>query len=389
MEFMIPVENCTGCSACLDRCPQNAIEMKENCEGFLVPVVDNAKCSDCGLCLKICPANNVVPVEEIKEPLVYAAWTKDKEVLRQSSSGGMFSELARTVLNKGGVVFGAAYDDNMVVRQIAVETWDDLARLRGSKYVQSDVANSFRLAKDYLDKGRFVLYSGTPCQIAGLYAAIGDDYENLLTCDLICCGVPSPKVFRLYLASLEKRYKSRVTGLAFRDKRNGWLHPTIRLEFENSKIKTILPADSPYSIAFYKVIYNRTSCHQCLFKRGNSVADITIGDFWELLRYQPDLVNYEGASAVIVNTAKGNNVIETSRGRMELIECQCDYLLHDSNLRKSVKAHSDRSSFFADLDHLSFAELTKKYMKPRNVIVSKIAQCRRFCLKWINRIKCC
>jgi coenzyme F420-reducing hydrogenase beta subunit len=185
---IVPVENCTGCSACRDQCPQQAVEMREDREGFLFPAVDESKCNQCGCCVKICPVKTVVPVETIDEPTVYAAWTRDRELLRESTSGGAFSEIARVILDRGGVVFGAAYDEHMIVRHIAVESWDGLCRLRGSKYVQSDVGDSYQLARDYLDAGRAVLYSGTPCQVAGMYAAIGKDYANLLTCDLICHG---------------------------------------------------------------------------------------------------------------------------------------------------------------------------------------------------------
>lgn len=384
---MVPVKNCTGCSACRDRCPQQAIEMREDREGFLFPAIDESKCNQCGLCIEICPVKTVVPVETIDEPAVYAAWTKDRELLRRSTSGGAFSEIARGVLDKGGVVFGAAYDENMVVQQVAVEAWADLDKLRGSKYVQSDVGDSYRQAKDYLDAGRCVLYSGTPCQIAGLYAAVGNDYDNLLTCGLICHGVPSPKVFRMYLDTLKKRYHSRVTGFAFRDKRIDWKHPTVRIEMENGKIINDSNLDNHYNLGFLKNVFLRTSCYECPAKTGELVADITIGDFWELIKHQPKLINYEGTSAILINTERGLKAIEASRNHMELNECPFEYLLRDSNLRKCVIAKADRSAFFADLDQLSFAELTKKYMKPRRAVIRKIAKLRRFCIKWINQVK--
>lgn len=384
---MVPVKNCTGCSACRDLCPQQAIEMREDKEGFLFPAVDESRCNQCGVCLKICPAETVIPVEKIESPAVYAAWTKDRELLRLSSSGGAFSEIARGVLNQGGVVFGAAYDATMVVRQVAVEAWDDLDKLRGSKYVQSDVGDSFRQVKDYLDAGRYVLYSGTPCQIAGLYAAVGKDYDNLLTCGLICHGVPSPKVFRMYLDTLKKRYHSKVTGFDFRDKRDGWKHPTIRIEMENGKECIYLPSDVPYCIGFQKDLYNRPSCHACVIKAGNPISDITIGDFWELITYQPGLINHKGTSSVLAHTKKGRKSIEDCNTRLELNKCPYEYFQKNRILRESIASHQDRSAFFADLDQLSFAELTEKYMKPRRAVIRKIAKLRRFCIKWINQVK--
>jgi coenzyme F420-reducing hydrogenase beta subunit len=384
---MVPVKNCTGCSACRDRCPQQAIEMREDREGFLFPTIDENKCNQCGLCIEICPVKTTVLVETIDEPTVYAAWTKDRELLRRSTSGGVFSEIARSFLDKGGVVFGAAYDENMVVRHVAVEAWDDLDKLRGSKYVQSDVGDSFRQTKHYLDDGRYVLYSGTPCQIAGLYAVVGKNYNNLLTCGLICHGVPSPKVFRMYLDTMKKRYNSKVNGFAFRNKRNGWKHPTVRIEMENGKIINESNLDNHYNLGFLKNIFLRTSCYQCPIKTGEIVADIIIGDFWELAKYQPKLMNHEGTSAILIKTHRGHKAIEACCNRMELNECPFDYLLHDSNLRKCVIAKADRSAFFADLDQLSFAELTKKYIKPRSAIIREIAKLRRFCIKWINQVK--
>jgi len=384
---MVPVKNCTGCSACRDRCPQQAIEMREDREGFLFPTIDESKCNQCGLCIEICPVKTVVTVEMIDEPTVYAAWTKDRELLQRSTSGGVFSEIARGVLDKGGVVFGAAYDENMVVRQVAVEAWADLDKLRGSKYVQSDVGDSFRLARDYLDAGRYVLYSGTPCQIAGLYAVVGKNYDNLLTCGLICHGVPSPKVFRMYLDTLEKRYHSKVTDFAFRDKRNGWKHPTVRIEMENRKKYMYLPSDVPYCIGFQNDLYIRSSCHACAVKAGIPICDITIGDFWELIMYKPGLINHNGTSVVLAYMKKGREVIEDCNTRLELYECPYKYLHKNRILRESVNPHPDRSAFFADLDQLSFAELTKKFMKPRSVIIREIAKLRRFCIKWINQVK--
>lgn len=384
---MVPVENCTGCSACRDRCPQQAIEMREDREGFLYPTIDESKCNQCGLCAEICPVRTTVPVEGIDEPAVYAAWTTDREVLRRSSSGGVFSEIARVVLNKGGVVIGAAYDENMVVRQVGVETWECLDKLRGSKYVQSDVADSYRIAKKYLDAGRHVLYSGTPCQIAGLHAALGSSHETLLTCSLICHGAPSPKVFRMYLAYLARQYHAKVTGFCFRDKRYGWGHPTVSIKMSNGLTVDNSNFDDPYNMGFLKNIYLRPACHACPYKTGQPVADITIGDFWELFKHQPELVNHGGTSAIIVNTTKGERVLKNAACTLSMTECSFAYLRNDSNLRKCVRSHPSRAAFFADLDRLSFGELARKYMRPRSTAIRVLARFRRCCLSMISRVK--
>lgn len=384
---LVPVDNCTGCSACRARCPERAIEMREDAEGFLYPFIDVSRCTLCRTCVEICPAHPFPAGETPQEPAVYAAWTRDRELLLKSSSGGAFSELARTVLERGGVVFGAAYDEHMAVRQTAVETWDDLGRLRGSKYVQSDAADSYDAARDYLDAGRAVLYSGTPCLVAGLYAALGGDHDRLLACSLICHGVPSPKVFRKHLDALAGRHGQKIRDFVFRDKRGGWRHPTIRIELDNRRTVCESNSDNTYSQGFATDLFLRTSCHQCPVKARGPVGDIVLGDFWQLSKHRPELVNPKGTSAIIAVTGKGLAAVEACRGRLELTECPFEYLAHDSMLSRCPKPRRDRPDFFADLDRLSFKELTKKYLKPRGLIVRSAAKVKRFLLALRNRMK--
>lgn len=384
MNNMVPVENCTGCSACLFCCPQDAIAMVEDGEGFLYPRIDPKKCDSCGLCIKICPVQAAATVKSNGIPIVYASWTRDRELLRQSTSGGVFSEIARDVLEEGGVVFGAAYDKTMAVRHMAVETWDNLQALRGSKYVQSDVGDTYQQAEKHLKAGRRVLYSGTPCQIAGLHAAIKKDQKNLLTCDLICHGVPSPKVFRMAIDSLEKRYCSKVVDFLFRDKSFGWLYPTVRIVFADGTFLSENNMDNHFNLGFLKNIYLRPACYQCPIKPGGPVADITLGDFWQLLKFEPSLINRGGTSAIIVNTERGSQAIQHCAGRLSLTECSFTFIEKDSNLRKSVKLLPEREAFFADLDRLSFEELMRKYIKPRSALLRRLALIRRVCRRWIE-----
>lgn len=387
MNNMVPVENCTGCSACLFCCPQDAIAMVEDGEGFLYPQIDPLKCNTCGLCAKTCPAQTVSTVKSDGVPTVYAGWTNDRELLRQSTSGGVFSEIARNVIKEGGVVFGAAYDETMAVRHMAVETWDNLQALRGSKYVQSDVGDTYRQAENHLKAGRRVLYSGTPCQIAGLHVAIKRDHKNLLTCDLICHGVPSPKVFRMAIDSIEKRKNSKVVGFLFREKSFGWLHPTVRIAFADGTFLNENYMDNHFNLGFQKDIYLRPACYQCPIKPGGPVADITLGDFWQLLKFEPSLINRGGTSAVIVNTERGSQAIQHCVGRLSLTECSFTFIEKDSILRKSVKLLPERAAFFAELDRLSFEELTRKYIKPRSAMLGHLARIRRMARRWIEEWK--
>lgn len=377
MKGLVPVENCTGCAACDISCPKNAIAMKEDSEGFLYPHINSEKCDICGICIKICPVQTVPHGKSKIVPTLYAGWTNDENLLNQSSSGGVFSELADNVICKGGVVFGAAYDKTMKVRHVVVETNEDLKALRGSKYVQSDVSDTYAQVQKYLKEERQVLFSGTPCQIVGLRAVIKKGFDNLLTCDLLCHGVPSPKVFRMAINSIEKRYGSKVVGVFFREKSCGWLYPTIHIEFANGRYLNENNTDNHFNLGFLKNIYLRPSCYQCPIKPGGPKADITLGDFWELLKYNPSLINRDGTSAILINTEKGRQMILKKCSGLTLEECPFSYVEKDSSLYKSAKLSPVREAFFSDIDLLSFEKLSQKYIKPRNKLLGKIARIRR------------
>lgn len=384
MNKLVPVENCTGCAACSICCPKDAIQMVEDNEGFLYPNIDQERCDSCGLCIKICPVQVNSTRKSNGVPTLYAGWTNDRTLLRQCTSGGVFSELARSVIEDGGVVFGAAYDETIKVRHVAVETLDNLHVLQGSKYVQSDVEDTYRQAKGYLKAGRRVLFSGTPCQVAGLHAVLRKDYDNLMTCDLICHGVPSPKVFRMAIDSMEKRKGSKVVGFFFRDKSCGWLYPTVRIAFADGKLLHENNTDNRYNLGFLKNIYLRPSCYQCPVKPRGSMADITLGDFWELLESQPALINREGTSAVLVNTERGRQLIQHCTKRFALTECPFSYVEKRSNLLKCAKPSPEREAFFVDIDRVSFEELTRKYIKPRGAMVRHLARIRRLARRWFE-----
>jgi coenzyme F420-reducing hydrogenase beta subunit len=285
--------------------------------------------------------------------------------------------LARFVIEEGGVVFGAAYDERMTVRHMAVDSWDSLNVLRGSKYVQSDVGETYLEVERLLQAGRAVLFSGTPCQIAGLKASNGKDYDRLVTCDLICHGVPSPKVFRLALGALQRRYDSEVEDFHFREKSFGWLYPTVYIKFRNDKSIYENNIDNHFNRGFLRNTYLRPSCYKCPAKLKGSVADITLGDFWQLLKYSPSMINRQGTSVVLVNTETGRQAIQRIAGHMTLTECPVAFVETDSNLCKSVDPPNDREAFFADLDLLPFEELVQKYIKPRSAVVRWLANIRR------------
>ena len=284
---------CCGCSACLHICPKHSISFKEDREGFLYPNIDVSTCIDCGLCEKVCPVLNQ---SEERVPLqVYAAKHTDDEIRMKSSSGGIFTLLAEQIIDKGGVVFGARFNDKWEVVHDYTETKEGLAPFRGSKYVQSNIGNSYKQVEEFLKTGREVMFTGTPCQIAGLKKFLRKDYKNLLTVDFVCHGVPSPMVWRKYLEEEIARqdrmttYKVSpiITGINFRDKSMGWKKFSFVLNLSKVSVdgEQILTLSSPfyenaYMRAFLTNLSLRPSCYACPAKAGKSRANITIGDFW-------------------------------------------------------------------------------------------------------------
>lgn len=301
-------EDCCGCSACVHICPKHSIAFKEDCEGFLYPHVDLKTCVDCGLCEKVCPVLNQ---NDERLPLqTFAAKHRDDEVRMKSSSGGVFTLLAEHILDKGGVVFGAKFNENWEVIHDYVETKEGLAPFRGSKYVQSNIGNSYKLVEEFLKIGREVMFTGTPCQIAGLKKYLRKDYKNLLTVDFVCHGVPSPMVWKKYLEEEIDRYKAILTHINFRDKSTGWKNFSVILNFAKSKsvdfeekslVMSTVFHENPYMEAFMSNLCLRPSCYACPAKSGKSGADVTIGDFWGIDTIRPDIDDDKGVSLILVN----------------------------------------------------------------------------------------
>ena len=301
-------KECTGCSACMSICPHNAIRMTSDPEGFLVPVIDSACCTQCGLCVKTCPVINSVNSPSVPVSVCAAMHIHD-EVRLKSSSGGVFSAIAESILAEGGVVFGAGFDAQFSVRHISVEYVDQLDALQGSKYVQSDLAQAFREVRGFLKAGRCVLFTGTPCQIAGLKRFLGFDI-SLLTCiDLICYGVPSPLTWRRYLDNLS----ALPSWVHFRDKRNGWYKSCLTIDFAQAGKSFSEPVCANlYTRAYFSDYGLRRSCYNCKFKQGKAQSDLTIGDFWGVEHIAPELDDNKGISIVVAHTNDGRNVLEHS-----------------------------------------------------------------------------
>lgn len=296
--------NCCGCFSCVQRCPIQCILMKEDNEGFLYPYVDINRCIGCGVCESVCP---VINQGEIRQPLsAYAAINPDEIIRKKSSSGGVFTLLAEKIIDNGGVVFGARFNDRWEVVHSYVETKQDLSYFRGSKYVQSIISNSYKEVERFLESGRVVLFSGTSCQIAGLHCFLRKKYENLISVDVVCHGVPSPRLWSDYLASVSDI--TDIRQIKMKDKTEGWRGYRIIIEGKNTVINERASANK-YMMAFIQNLSLRPSCYRCPAKSGKSNSDITMADYWGVERFFPEMDDDLGISFVCVNTEKGENLI--------------------------------------------------------------------------------
>lgn len=356
---------CCGCAACANACPKGAISMQPDEEGFLYPHVDSASCVNCGLCEKVCPVLHS-PVLKAA-PAAYAAKINDTDTLAKSSSGGMFSALALPILKQGGVVFGAGFDKEWNVCHQYVETAEDLDKLRRSKYVQSDIGTTFRQAKQFLDADHPVLFTGTPCQIAGLKNYLDKEYENLLTADIICHGVPSPAVWQKFLK--ESFPRSTIQAVNFRDKLIGWnkfylsfvtnmgyrIHGATKswtdylLDFSLFSVLTPLVHYNIFLKSFLKELINRPSCHQCHFKGIKSRADFTLGDLWG--KWPDSILSKQdkkrGVSVVIAWSNKGKSFL-TALNNIHRIPIDLKLVSRfNAAFEFSTQPHPKRAEFFA------------------------------------------
>lgn len=355
-------QDCCGCSACAQRCPKQCISMQMDNEGFLYPQVDISKCIDCHLCEKVCP---VINQYEARTPLnVYAAKNSDDEVRHQSSSGGIFTLLAEQTIKDGGVVFGACWDKEWNVKHDSVDNISDLYRFRSSKYLQSVIGDNYLKAEHFLKTGRKVMFTGTPCQIAGIKHFLRKEYDNLLTVEVICHSVPSPGVWQQYLTTrlnTLKWEKSDIRNISFRDKKTGWKTYSFVIENKDGNSFIELSSKNAFMRGFLADLYTRPSCHACPAKQLKSGSDITLGDFWSIESLMPEIDDDKGVSAIIVNSDKGKQVLHNIN--VELHEVQYDELTtRNPALVKSFPKTPKRTEFFKE-DGLSFEEKVKRLAK--------------------------
>lgn len=362
--------NCSGCSACVQSCHKGCISLCVDSEGFTYPTVDIDACNGCGVCEAVCPIIN--PYVSREPNALYAAININDEVRQASSSGGVFSLLAQQIIQRNGVVFGARFDEHWQVMIDAAETLQDIERFLGSKYVQARVGNSYKQCKVFLQSGREVLFSGTPCQISGLLHYLRKPYTNLLTCDFICHGVPSPEVWRRYLKGIAESVPHAIN---FRDKKDGWKNFAIEMNGNDGQI--ILHssfAKDLYMRSFLNNVTLRPSCYTCAAKCGRSGSDITLADFWGIGRVNATMDDDKGTSLVIVNTLKGAKSLPLSRTKYIQVSKE-DAFRSNPAFYISAKIHPRRAYFFENLDEeKNIIALMEKTLRPN--LRERFAQCK-------------
>lgn len=343
---IIDKKDCVGCNACVQRCPKHCISMREDEQGFLYPKVDLDFCIQCNLCEKVCP---VINQAESRKPLeTLAAKNPDDVVRMTSSSGGIFYALAEKIIEEGGVVFGARFNNQWDVIHDYAETLEGVKAFQGSKYVQSRIGETFSQAEQFLKAGRKLIFTGTPCQIAALRLFLRKEYSNLLAVDVACHSVPSPKVWKNYINS---KKDISFDSINFRDKTNGWLNYGFSLSDKNNCVFYQKSSENVYMRGFLNDLYSRPSCAACPAKAGKSGSDITLADFWGIWDVKPDFDSHTGASAVIVNSSKGMIAIrQLSSINFEKVNYE-DIIRYNSALIKPAKFPKQRIEFWQKFEH--------------------------------------
>lgn len=352
-------ENCCGCSACYSICSKNAIKMKSDKEGFLYPEINEELCINCGLCDKVCPIINKTEEIQCKQE-AYLVQNKDKKILKESTSGGAFTAIAEYVIDNNGVVFGASFDEDFKVMHSYAESKDELVKFRNSKYVQSDIDESFQNAKKFLKSGRLVCFSGTPCQIEGLKKFLMKDYDNLITVDVVCHAVPSPLIWNKYRNFISN--SENIQNAKFRDKEPyGYDYSQISIETDKKTYFSGVESDA-YLRAFFSNLSDRPSCYSCNFKKRYRVSDITIWDCFESYKFNKQLDNNLGVTRMLVHSEKGKNIINKILDKFTYTDVSADSVV--SNVREmfnSVPKNERREQFFNDAIFMEEREFFEKY----------------------------
>lgn len=385
-----PSNKCNGCMACYNICHFNAIQMVADDEGFLYPKINQQNCTNCHMCVNVCPSlsKEILKEEILENQEIYAAWSLNNEIREKSSSGGVFSHLAKYILSKGGVIFGAGYDNNFNVIHKYVDTEDDYLSLIGSKYVQSFIGNSYQIVLKYLVKERDVLFVGTPCQVAGLMHYLSDiDITHLYTVDLVCHGVSSPMVFNDFKNYMENKYNSPITNICFRDKQLGWKEFSLSMYFRNGNREYKKLKESPFLNFFLSNMILRESCYQCPYANLHRQGDITLCDFWG---YHPHFIKEhdddKGISGIIVNSLKGKKLLHNITKKLYITPRLKNELTNGQRmLHVPCCKPENRNLFWKDYKKYGFPYVIKKYHieSVENKTLNKFKQNYQILIEWL------
>lgn len=358
----IAENECCGCTACYASCPTKAISMQpDKEEGFLYPVVDEDKCLECGKCLKVC--KDICLYQEPQT--IYSCWSKDDSLRARSSSGGIFSMLAKQVLDANGAVCACGYSNDCkeCLHKIVWKS-DDLEDLRRAKFVQSKKYNVYLDIKGILKEGISLLFCGTPCEVGGLRQFLGREYSNLITCDIICGCVSSPMVYRKYIDFLNKKYEANVVSVNFKDKRKGWRGKAIAVKFDNGEEYYNSILDDDYCVSFHSRYNIRPSCFNCKYRNLKRVADITLGDFWAIEKYNEEFDDNKGTSFVLVNTVKGETALKQLDLNIHLMDINYEEYCIKYNWCMHCNPYAmpeeNRKNFYQDVASMAFDEMAMK-----------------------------
>ncbi len=365
---IIEKKMCTGCGVCSNVCPNKCIEMiSDPIEGFLYPVINYADCINCNNCKEICPIiNKTKKYRTLEEPKVYAAWSKNDEIRYNSTSGGIFSELAISILNEGGSIAAARYNDKFQVEHCLISSKEDLPVVRQSKYAQSDTKDIFLQVVNVLKKNKKVLFCGTPCQCAALQMLTKNKYDNLLLCDFICKGVNSPKAYEMYLQELEQKYNSEIQNVWFKNKKNGWNNFGTKITFKNGCEYFEDRENDLFMYGYIKKdlnLYIRSSCNKCEFKGINRDVDITLADFWGIeIRDKKQNIN-DGVSAVIIHTEKGEMIFDKIKNTLFIEEHTINEVIKGNRcMLESSPINKKKYTFWRSNKH-NFSERIKEIIE--------------------------
>ena len=363
---------CCGCGACAALCPKGCLSMKSDEEGFLYPQIDKDDCINCGICLNVCPVRNPVKKEKVAQK-GYLVQHRDESIRLQSSSGGAFSAIASYVLEKEGVVFGAAYDKTFRVIHRYVETTEELAEFRNSKYVQSFSGECMKQVKAFLEMGRWVCFSGTPCQVEGLAKYLGKPYDRLILVDVVCHGIGSPLIWRKYL-EYQRTEEKKIDQIRFRDKYYGYKYSTMSFFSGGRNLYHAGAQMDPMLRAFFSNICDRPSCYYCPYKTRYRVSDMTIWDCFSVYDFDREMDDDKGTSRVLCHSEKGIRIMENVGFIAVCKEIEPERLIKGvKEMFECIRQNPNRSQFFIDAADMTGAELFEKYFPVTFLIRLKTA----------------